>query len=110
MVSPLAGLKSGVLRPRDAAAYYTQPAHQFQYWAQEGVLLKVAHGYYVHIPEVHRGQYWRPEMEALALGIGALTINESKLEIIRILAVADIFDFIVGLKYGRVGVPVGGKT
>lgn len=86
MVSPLAGLKSGVLRPRDAATYYTQPAHQFQYWAQEGVLLKVAHGYYVHIPEVHRGQYWRPEMEALALGIGQADYGKDAVALMHISA------------------------
>lgn len=70
MVSPLASLKLGVLRPRDAAEIYTQPALQFYRWEQEGVLLKVAHGYYAHIPESARGTDWRPEIEALALGVG----------------------------------------
>lgn len=70
MVSPLARLNSGVMRPRDAALFYTQPAHQFKYWEKEGVLLKVAHGYYAHIPEAKRGRDWRPEIEALALALG----------------------------------------
>lgn len=70
MVSPLASLKRGVLRPRDAAEIYVQPHAEFHRWEKEGVLLKVAHGYYAHIPEASRGGHWRPEIEALALGIG----------------------------------------
>ena len=70
MASPLASLKRGVLRPRDAVDIYAQPHSEFKRWEQAGVLLKVAHGYYVHIPEASRGASWRPEIEALALGIG----------------------------------------
>lgn len=66
----LASLKCGVLRPRDAAGFYTQPALQFRRLEKEGVLLKVAHGYYALIPEASRGGQWRPEIEALALGVG----------------------------------------
>lgn len=70
MKPTLAALRRGVLRPRDAAEIYTQPALQFRRLEMEGVLLKVAHGYYAHIPEASRGASWRPEIEALALGIG----------------------------------------
>lgn len=70
MARTLASLKQGVMRPRDASAIYTQPALQFRRLEKEGVLLKVAHGYYAHIPEAFRGSRWRPEIEALALGIG----------------------------------------
>ena len=70
MKPTLASLKRGVLRPRDAAGVYTQPALQFRRLEKEGVLLKVAHGYYAHIPEASRGGQWRPEIEALALGVG----------------------------------------
>lgn len=70
MTLTLASLRRGVLRPRDAAGIYTQPALQFRRLELEGVLLKVAHGYYAHIPEASRGASWRPEIEALALGIG----------------------------------------
>lgn len=70
MTPTLASLRRGVLRPRDAAGIYTQPALQFRRLELEGVLLKVAHGYYAHIPEASRGGQWRPEIEALALGIG----------------------------------------
>ncbi|MBI3428720.1 MAG: type IV toxin-antitoxin system AbiEi family antitoxin domain-containing protein [Actinobacteria bacterium] len=70
MARTLASLRRGVLRPRDAAGLYTQPALQFRRLEQKGVLLKVAHGYYAHIPEASRGGPWRPEIEALALGVG----------------------------------------
>jgi len=70
MVSPLASLKRGVLRPRDAEEIYVQPYAEFHRWEKEGVLLKVAHGYYALIPEASRGGHWRPSIEALALGIG----------------------------------------
>lgn len=86
MVSPLASLKRGVLRPRDAAALYTQPSLQFQYWEQEGVLLKVAHGYYAHIPEASRGGHWRPEIEALALGIGQADYGTNEVALMHISA------------------------
>ena len=66
----LASLRRGVIRPRDAAGVYTQPALQFRRLEKEGVLLKVAHGYYALIPEASRGGQWRPEIEALALGVG----------------------------------------
>jgi predicted transcriptional regulator of viral defense system len=70
MARTLASLKRGVLRPQDAAEVYTQPALQFRRLQKSGVLLKVAHGYYALIPEASRGEHWRPEIEALALGIG----------------------------------------
>lgn len=70
MVSPLAALRRGVLRPQDARDIYKQPARYFLRWEQEGVLLKLSHGYYAHVPEAERGGPWRPEIEAIALGIG----------------------------------------
>lgn len=70
MTSPLASLKQGVLRPKDANGIYVQPHPEFRRWEEAGVLLKVAHGYYAHIPEASRGGHWRPEIEALALGVG----------------------------------------
>ena len=86
MASPLASLKRGVLRPRDAIGMYSQPARQFNYWEQEGVLLKVAHGYYAHIPEASRGGNWRPEIEALALGIGQADYGKSEVALMHLSA------------------------
>lgn len=70
MARTLTSLRRGVLRPRDATEIYTQPALQFRRLEQDGILLKAAHGYYVLVPEASRGSGWRPEIEALALGIG----------------------------------------
>lgn len=86
MVSPLASLKRGVLRPRDAAEIYVQPYAEFHRWEQEGVLLKVAHGYYALIPEAFRGEHWRPEIEALALGIGQADYGKSEVALMHISA------------------------
>lgn len=86
MVSPLASLRQGVLRPRDAAEMYSQPARQFNYWEKEGVLLKAAHGYYVHIPETSRGTSWRPEIEALALGIAQADYGKNEVALMHISA------------------------
>lgn len=70
MKSRLASLRRGVLRPQDAAEIYTQPALQFRRLEQDGVLLKIARGYYALVPEANRGGQWRPEIESIALGIG----------------------------------------
>lgn len=70
MARPIVSLKRGVIRPRDAAELYVQPRAEFLRLEAVGVLLKVAHGYYALIPEASRGGHWRPEIEALALGIG----------------------------------------
>lgn len=86
MVSPLASLKMGVLRPKDASGIYERPRRYFQRWEQEGVLLKIAHGYYAHIPEASRGGHWRPEIEALALGIGQADYGKSEVALMHISA------------------------
>lgn len=65
---------------------YSQPARQFNYWEKEGVLLKVAHGYFAHIPETSRGGHWRPEIEALALGIGQADYGKNEVALMHISA------------------------
>ena len=70
MAVSIASLKRGVIRPRDASGLYAQPRAEFLRLEQIGVLLKAVHGYYALVPEVSRGTGWRPEIEALALGIG----------------------------------------
>ena len=86
MVSPLASLRRGVLRPRDAANLYTQPGHQFHYWEEEGILLKIAHGYYALVPEVRRGLGWRPAIETVALGIGQSDYGKNDVALMHISA------------------------
>ena len=86
MVSPLSSLGRGVLRPRDAESLYAQPHVEFRRWEKAGVLLKVAHGYYAHIPEASRGGNWRPEIEALALGIGQADYQKNEVALMHLSA------------------------
>jgi hypothetical protein len=86
MTSPLAALKLGVLRPRDASGIYAQPYVEFLRWEREGVLLKVAHGYYAHVPESSRRTHWRPEIESLALGIAQADYGKNEVALMHISA------------------------
>jgi len=86
MVAPLASLKRGILRPRDAAGLYVQPRAEFLRLEKTGVLLKVAHGYYAVIPEASRGIGWRPDMEAIALGIGQADYGKDAVALMHISA------------------------
>jgi len=86
MKASIASLKKGVLRPRDAKAIYTQPALQFKRLEKTGVLLKLAHGYYLHVPEAMRGKVWRPEMEALALALGQADYGKDEVALMHISA------------------------
>lgn len=60
-----------VLRPRDAASTYAHPRPEFARLARTGALHRVATGYYAVIPDDQVGRGWRPELEAVALGIAA---------------------------------------
>ena len=86
MNASIATLKKGVLRPRDAKEIYTQPALQFKRLEKTGVLLKLAHGYYLHVPEAMRGKAWRPEMEALALALGQADYGKNEVALMHISA------------------------
>jgi len=54
-----------------AASVYARPAPQLARMAREGVLHRVARGYYVVVPAEHVGSGWIPTLEAAAAGIGA---------------------------------------
>ena len=86
MVAPIASLQRGVLRPRDAAGLYVQPRAEFLRLEKTGVLLKLAHGYYAVIPEANRGREWRPDMEAIALGIGQADYGKESVALMHISA------------------------
>jgi len=86
MKTSIASLKKGVLRPRDAKEIYTQPALQFQRLEKTGTLLKLAHGYYAVVPEAYRGIGWRPDMEAIALGIGQADYGKDAVALMHISA------------------------
>ena len=46
----------------------------------------MAHGYFAHIPEVSRGGEWRPEIEALALGIGQADYGKNEVALMHLSA------------------------
>ena len=58
-----------VLRPRDFRDVYANPGGEFARLTRTGVLAKLAHGYYLLVPEDRRGGYWHPEIEGVALGV-----------------------------------------
>lgn len=57
-----------IVRPRDAAHIYRTPTAEFARLADQGVLDRVATGYWALVPDLERGR-WRPDTAAIALGI-----------------------------------------
>jgi predicted transcriptional regulator of viral defense system len=59
-----------VIRPRDLKSIYARPDDEVRRLAGHGVLRPVAHGYWA-LPPVEQVEdpHWRPEIEALALGM-----------------------------------------
>lgn len=48
---------------------YAQPSKELSNLADQGAVLRLAHGYYAVVPEPARGGAWRPPIEAVGLGI-----------------------------------------
>ena len=68
----LARTGNRVLRPGDFHHLYANPWEEFARLTGRGVLAKLAHGYYLLVPEEQRGGYWTPEVEGVALGIAVV--------------------------------------
>lgn len=66
----LAAADPRIVRPRDLRDVYAQPAGELRELAEQGALLRVAHGYYAVVPEDlrHVGG-WRPTVEGVALAV-----------------------------------------
>ncbi|HET8994979.1 MAG TPA: type IV toxin-antitoxin system AbiEi family antitoxin [Rhodococcus sp. (in: high G+C Gram-positive bacteria)] len=58
-------------RPQDAARVYAHPRPELSRLVDRGVLHKVAHGYYIVVPQDQVGRPWLPGLEAAAAGIAA---------------------------------------
>ncbi|UCZ89111.1 type IV toxin-antitoxin system AbiEi family antitoxin domain-containing protein [Gordonia sp. WA4-43] len=59
------------LRPQDATEVYAHPRPELARLADRGVLHRVAHGYYIVVPQDHVGREWLPGLEAAAAGIAS---------------------------------------
>ncbi len=58
-----------VLRPADLAKRYADPTKEVLRLVRNGVLIRLAHGYYAVVPEEYRGTRWRPSIEAAGLAV-----------------------------------------
>ena len=67
----LAALPLRTLRPQQAATVYAQPRLEVRRLERRGALHRLAHGYYVVVPQQHVGTGWMPALEAAAAGIAA---------------------------------------
>ncbi len=65
----LARTGNRVLKPGDFQDAYANTWDEFARMTRTGVLAKLAHGYYLLVPEAERGGYWAPEIEGIALGV-----------------------------------------
>ncbi|WP_405498689.1 type IV toxin-antitoxin system AbiEi family antitoxin [Nocardia sp. NBC_00511] len=59
------------VRPQDLAGIYAQPRPEVARLVDQGVLHRVAHGYYIIVPPDHVGRTWLPGLEAAAAGIAS---------------------------------------
>jgi len=57
------------IRPRDAAAVYAHPRPQLVRLAEQGLLHRLADGYYAVVPQEMVGRRWIPNLESAAAGI-----------------------------------------
>lgn len=65
----LAALPLRTLRPQDAGRVYAQPRGEMRRLERRGALHRLAHGYYVVVPQDQTGTEWMPALEAAAAGI-----------------------------------------
>ena len=57
------------LRPQDAEGIYAQPRGEMRRLERRGAMHRLAHGYYVVVPQDQTGTGWMPALEAAAAGI-----------------------------------------
>jgi predicted transcriptional regulator of viral defense system len=59
------------IRPRDAGTVYAHPRTQLVRLAKNGLLHRLADGYYAVVPQELLGRKWMPNLESAAAGIAA---------------------------------------
>lgn len=67
----LASAPLRTIRAEDASAAYAFPGPELARLADRGLLQRVAHGYYVVVPQDMIGREWVPSLEAVAGGIAS---------------------------------------
>ncbi len=67
----LAGAPLRTIRAEDAGTTYAFPGPELARLADRGLLHRVAHGYYIVVPQDMIGREWVPSLEAAAAGIAS---------------------------------------
>jgi predicted transcriptional regulator of viral defense system len=67
----LGGAPLRTVRAKDAGAAYAYPGPELARLADQGLLLRVANGYYVVVPQDMVGRPWVPDLNAVAAGIAS---------------------------------------
>ncbi|PXX09228.1 type IV toxin-antitoxin system AbiEi family antitoxin domain-containing protein [Mycolicibacterium moriokaense] len=67
----LGGAPLRTVRAKDAGAAYAYPGPELARLADQGLLLRVANGYYVVVPQDMVGRVWVPDLDAVAAGIAS---------------------------------------
>ena len=67
----LGGAPLRTVRAADASAAYAYPGPELARLAGQGLLLRVANGYYVVVPQNMVGRPWVPDLDATAAGIAS---------------------------------------
>lgn len=88
------------VRPRDLAGTYTQPSVHLLRLEKQGRVLKVAHGYYVAVPD-DATPAWLPTIEDVAAGV-ATAIYGERVPVLMHLTAARVF----GLLPRAIGVAI----
>jgi hypothetical protein len=73
----LASAPLRTIRAEDAGAAYAFPGPELARLADRGLLQRVAHGYYVVVPQDMIGREWVPSLEAAAAGIASAIYGAS---------------------------------
>src|SRR5680860_1320854 len=64
----LVSRENRVIRAQDAD-FFSNPPAELARLERSGSVQKLSHGLYLIVPEERRGQFWRPPIEAVALGV-----------------------------------------
>lgn len=59
------------VRPQDLAGVYVQPRPEIARLVEQGLLHRVAHGYYIVVPPEYVGRTWLPSLEGAAAGVAS---------------------------------------